>query len=822
MLDLWQDIVYALRLLRRDLVFALTAALSLAIGIGANTTIFTVVDALLLRPPPGVGEADRLADIGRSRGGQGFDTNSYPNYLDIRARATSFSDVYAYRVDPQAMSLGASDADAAAGAERVYGMPVSANYFTALRVEPREGRFFTRKDGENEGAAPFVVLSYRLWTRRFQADPARVGRTIALNGSPFTVIGVAPEGFHGTTVLAPDLWVPLSMVREAMPRAGVEILHSRGSSWLMLGGRLKPGVTTEQARAETALIGQALRREYPDKNAALGLEVLASSVFPGHMAPIAGFMAMLTAIVGIVLLIACVNLTGVLLARGAARRREIAVRLAIGAGRARLVRQLLTETLILFALGSIAGLALARAMTTALVRLLPALPLPVDVSLPLDWRVLAFTFALSLVAAVLSGLVPALHASNPNLVSHLKDDQQDRARLRLRNAFVAGQVALSLILAVSAGLFFRALDRARTIDPGFDARHVELASFDFSIAGYDDARGRAFERRLLERVRAIPGVEDASAAAVIPLGGEGMGLGGLSLPGMPVSKDAPAVDADWNVIEPRYFSTMKMRLVAGRDFTDADGATAPWVAIVNETAARRLWPGQDPIGREVLQDADARGNGGRRLRVVGEVRDGKYRSLDDQPRAFVFVPVQQQYVPRLTIVARAVPERRLAGDIRSLAASMDRNLPMLQAQRFEEFASIGLVPQRVAASVSGSLGVVGLLLAAMGIYGVTAYAVARRTREIGIRMALGAQRGDVVRMVLRQGLVLTFAGVAIGLPLAGGATHLLGALLFGVPPIDPLTFSGVALLFAIVGTAACYVPARRATEIDAMEALRYE
>jgi predicted permease len=350
-----------------------------------------------------------------------------------------------------------------------------------------------------------------------------------------------------------------------------------------------------------------------------------------------------------------------------------------------------------------------------------------------------------------------------------------------------------------------------------------LTAVDLSIGGYDETRGQAFERQLLERVRALPGVVDASVAAVMPLGGEGMALGNLSVPGATSRKGDPFVEADWNVVEPRYFLTMHMRLVAGRDFTDADRRDTPWVTIVNETAARRFWPGKDPLGQELVQSSDSRLRPDQHhLRIVGVVRDFKCRSLDDEPRAFMFVPVQQQYVPSLTIVARATGQRPLAGDIRSLVASMDRNLPILRAQRFEEFASIGLVPQRVAASAAGSLGIVGLLLAAMGIYGVTAYGVARRTREIGIRMALGAQRGDVVRMVLRQGLTMTLAGVAIGLPLAGGASLLLGSLLFRVPPLDPVTFTVAASLFAVVGLAACYVPARRATAIDAMEAVRYE
>ena len=816
-----QDLRYAVRLLRRNPLFALTAALSLAIGIGANTTIFTVANALLLRPPADIADPGRLVDIGRSQDGSGFDNNSYPNYLDVRARATSFEGVYAARLEPQPMSLSGPD-----GAERVYGAPVSSNYFTVLGTTPQVGRVFSIADGEEPGSAPVVVISHQLWTRRFNADPRLVGQTIVLNGHPFTVVGVAPAGFHGTMILAPDLWIPIAMTGQAMPRIGSTILTSRASVWLVFGGRLKSGVSVREAQAELTLLGQALEREYPTPNRGRGLVVAPLSAFPGNTGPMAAFMALLMGIVGLVLLIACVNLTGVLLARAAARRREIAVRLAVGAGRARIIRQLLTETLILFFVGGVAGLTLARGMTTLLLGVLPSLPMPVEMSLALDARVIAFTFGLSLVAAVLSGLVPALDASKADLVGHLKDDQQGGpARVRLRNAFVVGQVALSLLLVVAAGLFLRALERAGSIDPGFDARGVELTALDLSIAGYDEARGRIFARQLVERVRAIPGVEAASVAALMPLGGGGMGLGGLSAPGVTLPTGRASLDADWNVVEPRYFSTMRMPLVAGRDFTEADRDGAPDVAIINETMARSLWPGQNPLGKELLHDADRTPAGAANIRhmvVVGVARDGKYRSLDDRARMFIFVPLQQQYVPRLTIVARMARGRHAQTEIRSLLVQMNPNLPIVRAQTFDDYSAVGLVPQRVAASVSGSLGIVGLLLAAIGIYGVTAYAVARRTREIGIRMALGAQSRDVVRMVLRQGLTLAVAGVVIGLPLAAAASRLLGSLLFGIPAVDPVTFVGAALLFALVGLAACYVPARRATRIDAMEALRYE
>jgi predicted permease len=510
---------------------------------------------------------------------------------------------------------------------------------------------------------------------------------------------------------------------------------------------------------------------------------------------------------------------------------EIAVRLAIGAGRGRLIRQMLVESSLLFLIGGAAGLVLARGLTTTLVSLLPALPLPLDVSLALDARAVGFTLALSLGAAVLSGLAPAFHASRAEVVGGLKADAQGGPeRMRLRNAFVISQVAFSIVLVVGAGLFGRALQRAATIDPGFDPRDLELAFLDLSLSGYTETTGPAFAQQVVERVRALPGVRNATVSAMMPLGMGRMGLGGLSLPGaaIPTDRREPPppgwLKADWNVVEPDYFKTMRMSLVAGRDFTAADRAGAPYVVIVNETAARQMWPNQDPLGKVLVHHLDRRGTSDslRPMIVVGVAKDAKYAFLGEEPTGFVYVPMQQQYIPRTTIVARASGGRRLAADIRSLLASMNPNVPVVNAQTFEEYASLGLIPQRIAASVAGSLGVIGLLLAAIGIYGVTAYMVTSRTREIGIRIALGARRGSVVRMVLRQGMILTLIGAAIGLVLAAAASRLLGSLLFGVGPTDPISFAGAAMLFVVIGLAACYAPARRATEIDAMEALRYE
>lgn len=821
MFDSWlQDLRYAVRLLRRNPLFALTAVLSLAIGIGANTTIFTIANALLFKPPLGVADASRLVDVGRSQDGQGFDNGSYSNYLDIRARNTVFSGIYAYRLGPEPMSLRGKD-----GAERIYGEMVSTNYFNVLGTPPHIGRLFTSDDSEQPAATPLAVLSHRFWMRRFNGDPAIVGQTLVLNGRPFMVIGVTPEGFHGTTVLTSDLWVPVNMVGELASRLPPAILTSRESAWLVMGARLKPGVTVGQAQAELANIGRALEQEFPDANRGRGLRVVASSPVPGDGAPVAAFMAVLMAIVMLVLAIACANVAGVLLARATTRRREIAVRLAIGAGRGRLIRQMLVESTLLFLIGGSGGLVLARLMTGALLSLLPAVPLPIDVTLALDGRAVVFTLTLSLVAAILSGLAPAFHASRAEVVGALKSDTQGGPeRIWLRHAFVVSQVALSIVLVVGAGLFARALQRASEIDPGFDPHGVELATLDLSLGGYTADTGRVFARELIRRVRETPGVQAAALSAVMPLGDRGIGLGGLAVPGVEPRHGRRFFDVDWNVITPGYFATMKMALSTGRDFSDADREGTPSVVIVNETAARQWWPRQDALGKTLLQETgrpDAP-DAVRTLTVVGVARDSKYRNLGEDPRPFVYVPIQQQYMSRTVIAARSAHGQRLAGELRALLASMNPNLPIVQALTFDAYSQLGLLPQRIAASVAGSLGLVGVLLAAIGIYGVTAYMVSSRTREIGIRMALGAERASVVRMVLRQGLTLTMIGAAIGLAVAAAASRLLGSLLFGVGATDPLTFIGSTLLFFVVGAAACYVPARRATAIGAMDALRYD
>jgi predicted permease len=808
--NLVQDLVYGARQFRRNPLVTLTVVSTLALAIGATTTVFSVANAVLLRDPTGVVDPSRLVDIGVSFKGFGFAASSYPNYRDIAARTTTLEGVYAHPRFPRSMKMTAMDG--AVG--RAFVTQVSINYFRVLGVVPTAGSVFDPDDEPANGTT--AVLSYAFWTRRFNRDPRVIGQTLRLNEQAFTVIGVASDGFKGTGIRAPDMWLPLGANTN---RAGMALL---------IGGRLKPGVSLSQAAAELDVIGRALQADYPVENRDKELRVAALSPLPGESLPVAGFLGLLMAIVGIVLAIACANISGILLARATARRQEIAVRLAIGARRGRIIRQLLTETALLFVVSAIAGLILARLLTAVIVAQLPALPFPIDLTVSLDFRVILFALTLSFAASLLSGIAPAVQASRHEVVSALKyDAHRGLGRLTLRNAFVFAQVALSIFLVVIGGLFARALQSAALTDPGFDVTGVELASLDFSASGYDQAAGARFARDLIERIRTLPGVEAATIATVLPGGFEGIGLGDISVEGAALPDNAPSVQATWNVIETGYFATLHMPFVEGRDFSLDDRIGAQPVVILGEGAARRFWPGQSAIGRFIEQRTLAPGTLAplqNRLLVVGVVRDPKFGSLVDGTSGnYAYLPLQQAYLQIWTMIAaRSADGRRLTEEIRAVVAEMDPSVTISSEQTGKDYAALGLAPWRIAVLVSGSLGAVGLLLAAIGIYGVTAYVVTRRTREIGIRVALGATRTNVVGAILKEGLSLVGAAAVLGLVFAAAAGRLLMTFLFGVSPVDSLVFSGAAALFAIIGFVACYIPARRATSIDPINALRIE
>jgi len=818
---LWQDLRFALRSLRKSPGFTAIAVLTLALGIGAPTAIFTIANELLLRPRPGIGAPGELVDIGRSQNRVGFDNMSYPNYADFRDRNKSFSGVLGYMLEPRAASL-----NTAGSVERIYAALVSGNYFSVLQGKPAAGRFFSEEEDLSPGTHPVTVLSHSFWQRRFAGDPGVVGREIKINGQLFAVVGIAPKEFRGTMVLAPDAWFPMAMSPVVMP--GSQLLHQRRSVWMIAIGRLKQGVTLEQARAEASLIGEQLEREYPNENEGKGFVLYRSQLFPGELQTyVAGFLAVLLAVVGLILMIVCVNVTGILLVRATARRREMAVRLALGAGRVRIVRQLLTEGALLFLMGGAAGVVLATWMCSLLLRLMPQLPFPVALDLHLDWRVLLFAFFISSVAGLLSSLAPALQVTDPQLMAALKDESQGSSprRLRLRNALVLGQVALSVVLLVCAGLFLRALAHARTLDPGFDVSNVQMAELDFSLASYKEADGLAASEQLLSRVRALPGVRSAAFAWTLPLDGNGRSLGGIRVPGRELPPGQLSLDADWNVVTTGYFETMKIPILRGRDFTEADQQGAAEVVIINETIAKRFWPGEDPVGR-VIEAGEFGGSGGRveirPLQIIGVARDHKYRSLGDEQRLFVYVPLRQNYLAGMNLLIRTVPGVSIYPALRAAVLEVSPSLPILHSQSLPDYTAIGLLPQRVAGWLAGSLGSLGLLLTGLGVYGITAFSVGQRTREIGIRMALGASPETILRMVLHTGFILVAIGMAVGMAISLAAAPLVGSLLVGVSPQDPVAFLSVALLMAGAALLACWIPARRAARVDPMVALRYE
>ncbi|MFI5177038.1 MAG: ABC transporter permease [Vicinamibacterales bacterium] len=810
---------YAVRVLWRAPFFTLTAALSLTIGLGANTTIFTIANALVLAPTRGVARMHELVDLGRTDNGSGFDTVSYPTYVDLRDRNTVFSGMYAVRFEPRPVSLGGTD-----GADRAYSQQVSASYFEVLGVPPALGRFFSGSDERLGVPLRQVVLSYAYWRVHFSGDAGVIGRDLVLNGEHFTVIGVAPEGHTSTTILAPDLWVPLTSYALGMPTD--DLLRGRQNSWLVMGARLKPGVTIAQARTEMSALMAGLAREYPEPYRGKGIGVAPSSRLPGELGQFAvPFLAVLSVVVGLVLLVACTNLAGIMLARAASRSREVAVRLALGASRGQLVSQFLTESLLVFAVGGAGALLVSRVMTRVLVSFLPALPVPISVDFALDGRVFAFGMGLTLAAGLLTGLAPALQSTRASVVNDLKKDSAGAGRHRLRNGFVAAQMALCLVLLVSAGLFLRAFDAALAVKPGFDVDPIDVAVVDLSLRGYPDGQVISANGEIRDRLAALPGIANVAVGAVAPLGGDGLGLGDLRLAGAsrPVGSDT-----DWNVISPEFFDTLALPIVRGRAFTAADRAGAPDVAIVNETMARRLWPGADAIGQR-LEAGDFRPGHEKVDRVyaiVGVAHDAKYRWLGDGPRNFLYVPIAQQ--PWRTPVffvrrdARLASATTLSSAIRGALKEVDPDVPLVTVLPLREMANLGLLPQRLAASVAGSLGFVALLLAAIGLYGVTAFTVARRTREIGLRVALGASERGITTLIVGQAVRLTALGGGIGLVVAVAATRVLSGLLFGVSPLDPIAFGATTGALMVVAIVASYVPARRAARVNPVVALRAE
>jgi macrolide transport system ATP-binding/permease protein len=812
MQTLFQDLRYGARQLLKRPGFTLLAIISMALGIGANTAIFSLVDTVVFRPLP-VRNASELQELyGTLHNGADYTLQSYLNYKDYRDRNQVFSGLIAYRIAVASLSHNDNN-------ERVWGTMASANYFDVLGVPPLLGRGFLPEEDQTPKSHPVVVLSYGCWQKRFASDPTIVGRTVLVNNVPFTVVGVARKGFIGTEVAySPEFWTPMMMGPVIEP--GSNWLENRDSDNSFVVGRLKPGITKAQAEASLRALTFEMGKEHPTENAGRGIELIPPGLFiPDIRNGVFAFTAVLGAVGFLVLLLACVNLANLLLARATERRKEIAIRLAVGASRRRLIRQLMTESVMLSLAGGIFGVLVAAAIN----RVVQRVDFPIDIALVfdlrIDWRVLSFTLGLSVLTGMLFSLIPALQSSKPQLVPALKDETSMAGfrRSRLRNILVVAQITLSLVLLISAGLIVRSLQEAQRMRPGFNPENAVAFSFDVGLQGYDETKGRALQKQALERIRTLPGIEAAALVDNIPLS-LNYNSSTIYLEGQPPTPASQLPLAIPSSVSPDYFRTMGISF-RGRDFTDQEEKVENRVAIVNETFAKKFFPGQDPVGKRFnFSGADKPF-----WEIIGVCGDGKYNSLGEEPKAALFRPQWRDYSTAVSMVARTKgdPKTVLAAMQREMR-NLDPTLPLYGLKTLKDHMKIPLFPAKIAAGALGSFGVLALVLAAVGIYGVMSYVVAGRTREIGLRMALGAQTGNVRSLILRQGMSLALIGATIGLAIAFGATRLLKSVLYGVDAMDPTTFIGVTLLLATVALLACWIPARRASRVDPMVALRAE
>jgi len=819
------DLRYAFRTLLKSPGFTAVALISLALGIGVNTTIFSVVNAVLLRPLP-VTDPDRLVEVYTTTGNPEFPQSvfSYPDYVDLRDSNEVFSGVTAYGLAVASLRH-ADDAPKTVVAE-----VVSANFFDVIGVEPALGRAFSAEEGRTEGTHPVVVLGHGFWTAQFGADPDIIGREVFINTTPYTVIGVAPASYTGMLpAMTPHVWLPMMMTEEVSvigiqdvreSPIGDTRLTQRGSRFLFVKARLAPGVTIERAQANVSAIMANLEVAYPDTNEDRGAELVPTSgvrIFPMIDRVLAPVGWLLLGIVSLVLLIACANVANMLLARSSARRQEIAVRLALGASRAALVRQLLTESLLLAVCGGALGLLLAVWGTSMLSTLDAVSQMSVRFDFGVDRTVFLFAFLASLATGLAFGLVPALKASRPQLVPALKGADavgNRRRRIGLRDVLVVSQVAVSLLLLVGAALLGRSLQAAQAIDLGFDADQTALIEMNLDMIGYDDEPADVFQRQYLERIRALPQVEAAALTQNIPLSAS-VSVTGIFIPGLHES-DEDRVIADEAVVGPGYFETMGVPLLEGRDFTERDTPDTPLVAIVNETMARSYWPGESVIGkrfRSSMEDEDD-------FEIIGLVGDHKVRTVGEDPRPYVHFARTQRRSTRAVVVART------AGYVAELPALLRSELQAMEPdlnsgeRTMRESVAVTLLPVTLGAQTLAGFGVLALVLSSIGLYGVIAYSVSRRVREIGIRIALGADSMGVVKLVVRRGMGLAAVGVLLGWAGAALLSSLLRGFLYGVSALDPTAFGAAGALLMGVAFLANYIPARRAARIDPLTALR--
>jgi predicted permease len=831
MSTMWQDIRFGLRVLLKNPGFTAIAVITLALGIGANTAIFSLGNVFMFRPLP-VKDADRLTVVAiQSKAGADLDQLSYLDFQDYKKQADVFTDMTFF-------DLNLSGLGYQGRADRIIISWVPSNFFTMLGIRPALGRLINPGEGDDPKTGPVVVLGHSYWVKRFGSDPNVVGRSVTLDGQAVTVIGVVPEEFHGGfNIVEMDAYAPIGMY--GMASGDTSFFTDRRSTQLRVLATLRPGITIKQAEANLGVIAQRLAKEYPAAD-----EGRTPRVVPERLArpepSVANTMPLVAtvflAMVGLVLLVACFNVANLLLARAAAREKEIAVRAAMGASRVRLIRQLLTESILLAVAGGVGGALLGNWVVRGLESLRPLGDLSLRLAFAFDWRVFSYAAGVALAAGIVAGLAPALRVSRTNLNETLREGGRglvgDSRRHWLRNGLVISQVAGSLIVLVAAGLFVRSLTNAEALDLGYDPHNVLNIVLDPKLQGYDQPRAEAFYRELLNRAKALPGVTSASLAFSIPLGyyGDGTSISVEGQERQPADKHAPG--AGYNCVSPDYFATMRMKILHGRAFTDADTITSERVAIVNQVMAARLWPNQDAVGRRFSYEGalgpfgtEKKGGSGPLVTVVGVARNAKVQGLLDEPGNFFYVPQTQNYKSIHTLQLRtAVPPQTMIVPAETLVRELDPNLPMYDVMTMDQSMSgaNGYFLFKIGAGFAASLGALGLLLAVVGVYGVVSYGASQRQHEIGVRMALGAQQRSVLALVIRQAVVLVGAGVGVGLLAALGVSRVLASLLVGVSSYDPVTFASVATLLVAVALVACYIPARRAARVDPMVALRHE
>ena len=810
------DLRQAVRSLWKQPGFAIVAVLTLAVGIGVNVSLFGMVSAFFLRPLA-ASQPERLVVI--MQRGDAINIpygHSYPDFLDYRSGTTAFADLAAYM--PQPAQVGARGQTP----ERTWIEVVSPNYFALAGVQPLYGEF-PRRDVAGRDPLATVILSHGYWQRRFGANPALVGQPISINGRLFTVAGIAPASFAGLSwAMAVSAFVPAGALG-TLQDGGDKFRDSRGAAAWRIMGRLAPGRSVEDARSEIEVVAKRLTAQYPaEHKGTRPLLVRESRARPDPS--IAGFLpifaAVFAAMVGLILLIACANVANLTFSRAIGRQRDLVIRAALGASHYRLIRLQIVETLLIAFVAGAAGFALAQWIGRALAGLAPGGDVPINPHQEFDWRVSAFTVAVSAVGGILAGWWPARRATRFDLVESLKEGGASigASRHALRNLLVVGQVTMSCVVLACAGLFLHSLDRARDIALGFRPEGVLIMSMDLGLQQYSDARGRRFIEDLLQQVEAVPGVAAATVTLHVPFD-YGVAFATVAIDGdIPGTKER-TISIPYTVVGPHYFATAGSAVIRGRSFDSRDTETSARVAVVNETMARQLWPGQDPLGRRFRLGSD-----GEWLEVVGVAADGKYIMLAEQPRAYFYAPIAQQYRSPVTLVVRAAGDpRMLAAPLQRTVNQMDPDLPLFNVRTLSAHirsSVFGLMPMRAGAMMAGAQGLAGVLLAVMGLYGVVSYAVARRTREIGVRMALGARHRDVLRLVVRDGFWLCGVGIGVGMLLALGAGAVLSVALYGLKPFDAPVLASVAVLLTGVSALACYIPARRAMRVDPLVALR--